>query len=825
MTALRAATRTTFFRLALITALCISTVSISLSVLSYLAAKRTTIDHVHTMAVQVTELVAAQTAGGLKFGRADDVLAILDDQLNRSTEVPDFAQALDLSGAVVARSGTNDSRSAEAEALAQLALAESAEQFSADGMIIAVPTRFGASNDISGVLVLTWNAQSQLAKVFGNSVWSFLLAGIPFYASLGLAAFLIRSSVSTPLNTVRDAMSNVAGGTLDVVIPSQSRHDEIGAIARTLDSFRVQLVQAEADRLDALFKGSAFNSSSVPMLLLSKDMNIASMNATYRTMLRDHHAAISDILTDFDPSRTLVGMPLSMFKPLAPLLKKIAKDPSCLPVFQDLPLGERWAKVSFGAITDSEGQFAGCVSEWIDVTEQRLNASILDAINGSQIRLELRKDGTLLYANEGFHALSDQKLDAKLDWTKCIQWEDPEIADPLWDRTRTAGGASGRFLIKLAGDDLCIIQGTLNALMTPDQTVERYIVLGTNITKERQMADSALVERNRLEEEQALVVDQLRLGLEALERSDLSTEITAKFADRYETLRADYNSALRGLNTAMKTAFSNAETLCSESGSINSAMEDLAKRTERQAATLEETAAAVDQMTASLRTSANNAQEAKKMASMAQDTALKSKNVVGHTITAMSEIETSSNQIAKITGLIEDIAFQTNLLALNAGVEAARAGEAGRGFAVVASEVRELAQRSSNAANEITNLISTSSSHVQEGVSLVGKTGAVLEEILEMVSNVAGRVVEIAQANEDQASGLAQINTAVNELDSVTQNNAAMFEETSASSANLSIESQRLLETLQVFTLSGGTARPAAETRGPTQTQALRRAS
>ena len=297
-------------------------------------------------------------------------------------------------------------------------------------------------------------------------------------------------------------------------------------------------------------------------------------------------------------------------------------------------------------------------------------------------------------------------------------------------------------------------------------------------------------------------MDGLRRGLESLQNNDLSDQITAQFADRFETLRQDYNSAIDGLNCALTTALSNAETFCLETGSINGAMEDLAKRTERQASTLEETAAAVDQMAISLRTSSQNAQEARDMAADARNNAQQSSEVVTETIKAMSEIETSSTKIAKITGLIEDIAFQTNLLALNAGVEAARAGDAGRGFAVVASEVRDLAQRSSIAASDITDLITTSTDHVQNGVTLVGKTGQVLDEILKTVTNVSTRMVDIAQANEDQASGLEQINSAVNDLDQVTQNNAAMFEETSASSANLSSEAQRLLETIGVFKLS-----------------------
>jgi methyl-accepting chemotaxis protein len=185
--------------------------------------------------------------------------------------------------------------------------------------------------------------------------------------------------------------------------------------------------------------------------------------------------------------------------------------------------------------------------------------------------------------------------------------------------------------------------------------------------------------------------------------------------------------------------------------------------------------------------------------------------VVRGAVSAMHQIETSSNEISQIIGVIDEIAFQTNLLALNAGVEAARAGDAGRGFAVVASEVRALAQRSADAAKEIKALISASSQQVDRGVSLVGETGKVLERIVTQVTQINGVVTEIAASAEEQSTGLQQVNTAVNQMDQVTQQNAAMVEEATAASHALTSEADALSRLIARFELGDAKPTPAQQ--------------
>ncbi|MNS57553.1 Methyl-accepting chemotaxis protein III [compost metagenome] len=312
--------------------------------------------------------------------------------------------------------------------------------------------------------------------------------------------------------------------------------------------------------------------------------------------------------------------------------------------------------------------------------------------------------------------------------------------------------------------------------------------------QERQAASAAAIAT-----EQALVVRSFGASLERLASGDLTWRLEDEMPPAYEKLKADFNDAMLKLQDAMRVIVGNAGSIHSGSREISIASDDLAKRTEQQAAGLEETAAALDQITATVKRTAEGARETRQVVASAKADAETSGQVVGRAIAAMGAIEESSRQINQIIGVIDEIAFQTNLLALNAGVEAARAGDAGRGFAVVASEVRALAQRSAEAAKEIKVLISASGVQVSEGVDLVGQTGRALERILGEVVQINGLVAEIAASAEEQATGLQQVNIAVNQMDQVTQQNAAMVEESTAASHSLSREADNLTELMAQF--------------------------
>jgi methyl-accepting chemotaxis protein len=251
---------------------------------------------------------------------------------------------------------------------------------------------------------------------------------------------------------------------------------------------------------------------------------------------------------------------------------------------------------------------------------------------------------------------------------------------------------------------------------------------------------------------------------------------------------------------------------------IAQASDGLSKRTEQQAASLEETAAALDQITATVKKTAEGALHARKVVSDATAETEKSGQVVKDAVGAMTGIEESARHISQIIGVIDEIAFQTNLLALNAGVEAARAGDAGKGFAVVASEVRALAQRSAEAAKEIKALISTSTDQVAQGVARVDETGRALERIAAYVAQINSVVAEIASSAQEQATGLHEVNTAVNQMDQMTQQNAAMVEQATAASHSLREEAEGLAGLMDQFQIGATEAVAVQPSRGMAQT-------
>ncbi|MEH3109815.1 MAG: methyl-accepting chemotaxis protein [Agrobacterium cavarae] len=323
--------------------------------------------------------------------------------------------------------------------------------------------------------------------------------------------------------------------------------------------------------------------------------------------------------------------------------------------------------------------------------------------------------------------------------------------------------------------------------------------LETEAEDARQLSDRERQERERerLADADALrfAVEQLGGGLSQLAIGDLSRSLDQPFHPRFETLRKNFNESISTLRLTLRDVLSETDHLNRQGQELRGGADNLARRTEQQAAALEETAAALDQVTSTGKASVERIEDARTLVKDARNAAVHSSQVVGKAISAMQRIETASGEIGSIIGAIENIAFQTNLLALNAGVEAARAGEAGKGFAVVAQEVRELAQRSAAAANEIKQLVAKSGQEVAGGVDLVQSTGTVLAEIEAIVSRIDLNIDSIATAAREQSVGLSEINTSVNTLDQMTQHNAAMVEETNAATQNLA-ETARTLASL-----------------------------
>jgi methyl-accepting chemotaxis protein len=339
-----------------------------------------------------------------------------------------------------------------------------------------------------------------------------------------------------------------------------------------------------------------------------------------------------------------------------------------------------------------------------------------------------------------------------------------------------------------AGVDACL--AALQSVIAAQADTAREAIALRQVSEDGRRKRDA--ERRVAAAEQTTALAALAGGLQHLAGGELRFRLGSALAAAYEPLRLDFNNAVTALQTTMTAIANGAKDVRAGVEQIRQGADELSNRTEFQAANLEETAVALDEITKTVAQSAEEAKAARTAVAAARLDAESSHKVLQQTVHAMSGIEKHAQQIANIISVIDEIAFQTNLLALNAGVEAARAGDAGRGFAVVAAEVRALALRSAEAAKSIKTLIAQSSAQVVDGVRLVNETGDGLTRIVEQVNILNGLVDYMATSATDQAAGLSQINSAMAQMDEVTQRNAQMVEASTAASIALEGEAEAL---------------------------------
>ena len=305
--------------------------------------------------------------------------------------------------------------------------------------------------------------------------------------------------------------------------------------------------------------------------------------------------------------------------------------------------------------------------------------------------------------------------------------------------------------------------------------------------------------------------DQVRDVADAIAHGNLGIAIACAPGDTVSVM-ASMDAMRNSLAHTVGTVRQNAQSVAAASAQIAQGNQDLSQRTEEQASALQETAASMELLSATVRQNADNANQANQLAQTAAGVAARGGEVVGLVVTTMKDINDSSRKIADIVSVIDAIAFQTNILALNAAVEAARAGEQGRGFAVVAAEVRSLAGRSAEAAREIKGLIAASIERVELGSALVDQAGVTMSEVVGSIRRVTDIMGEISAASTEQSSGVAQVGQAVTQMDRTTQENAALVEQCSAAAESLKVQAQQLVQAVAVFRLGQGSAEHAAVT-------------
>lgn len=795
-----------FVKCTLMVVICVVVVVSAVDYISNQLQAEMSFEAVTERADEVTGLLAMQMGGAMKFGNSavieDSVVGVLEAAQPHAIG----ALVIDSNGKVLYATDNEAFDSEAALALAQQALEAGEAVKSADGLSSAAPALFGDADSISGILVTSWSQAAQLERLAEAQERALFTGLVVMGIAVLIAGIFLRSQMSQPLVRLTGAMSSVADGDYEMEVPYTGRGDEVGQMARRLDKFRDALSLAKEAELESAFKSAAFVGSTAPMMIVDENLAVLFTNSKCDDLLNGLMVELKKDWPDL-ASGEVLGANLSNFAELKRQTDSIReKGIDGMPVAHTAKIGEVLVEIKINAALNGAGEMIGAVIEWTDRTEDARNAALLKSIDDSQIRIEFDPSGRVIETNSNL-------CDAlKIDSAGCKAKSFSQIFKGLVDgseadvdlRTKVLKGEPvfGRFeVVGQEADNKLVLEGNFASVLAPDGGVDRAIFLGTDVTKSAQAVVLVEQERTRVSAEQQKVVEALGIGLQGLSMGDLTVEISMVFPDDYEKLRQDFNAAISALKDTVGAVVHNAESIRNETGEITAAADDLSQRTEKQAATLEETAAALDELTSSVRSAAEGADEASNIAAEAQSNAEKGGDVARRAVHAMDEIKNSSQEISKITSVIDDIAFQTNLLALNAGVEAARAGEAGRGFAVVATEVRALAQRSSDAAREINALIASSGGQVEQGVDLVDKTGTALASIVTSVAEISKSVSTIAVSAREQSAGLNEINTSVNELDHVTQQNAAMFEETTAASHALTSEADALSSAVARFKL------------------------
>jgi len=543
-------------------------------------------------------------------------------------------------------------------------------------------------------------------------------------------------------------------------------------------------------KVDAIMRSQAVIEFELDGTVITANDNfLRALGYGFEDIVGRHHSMFCDPDYVASPAYKQFWADLGEGQYRSALYKRIAKDGR-----------EVWIQACYNPVFDRAGRPVKVIKFATDVTEQALraadHAAQVAAISRVQGVIAFSLDGTILDANENFLSVIGYGLEDIVGRHHSMLCDPDYARSPeyqlFWQKLRAGEYAAGEFQRVGKGGRAVWIQASYNPILDAEGKVVRVVKFATDIT-----------ERKRSEG----VMDALTRSLERMARGDLGGRIDTVFTGQYEQLRQAFNASLGQLEDIVDGLRRTARSLRTATGEILSGANDLSERTTRQAATIEETSAAVEQVSGNVAENARRAAAASDKARAVANGATEGGSVMGQATEAMGAIEASSSKISNIIGLIDDIAFQTNLLALNASVEAARAGEAGKGFAVVAVEVRRLAQSAAQASSEVKQLIETSAGEVRSGAQLVGKAAEKLADILVGAEESAGLIDAIAKANSEQSGALQEVASAVRTMDEMTQHNAALVEETNAAIEQTEAQAAKLDDIVDVF--RSGEAREA----------------
>ncbi|MFN4129139.1 MAG: methyl-accepting chemotaxis protein, partial [Paracoccaceae bacterium] len=533
--------------------------------------------------------------------------------------------------------------------------------FDDTGLIVAHPIYFGAEDQLVGVIVTRWSDAKIMGEIAVKMRQNLIIGAAIFAIMLIVAALLFRLFIARPLRHLNTAVGQVAAGDYTVAVPGQKSSDEIGDIARALEGFRADLAESVDITRVGMFKGSGFDGASAALMITDTDFRILFANNAAQILMTSQLATGS--------GAALVGRPATSLDPALAALPGLIG--SGLPKHIGFSNGRQMFEVSLAPVTDSHAVTTGYVLEWRMTTQDRRNAAVLSAIDAGQLRAEITKSGQIEAANERFAALFGQSITTLLgrDCRTVLAFDNPAAGD-LWAALRSGDAVVGLLRLALPGGGQSLLDARVTPVEDDKGQAQSFLLLATDVTRQQMEQREAEEVRREMEAAQTIVVDALRAALAQLSNGDLTATLNDQFDKRYEGLRSDFNDATDRLRAAMSDVVESSAAIRGEVGDISSAADNLSRRTEQQAATLEQTSAALDQMTTSVKSTAEVANHANIKVEEAKQNAETSGRVVREAVSAMGEIEQSSSKISRITSVIDEIAFQTNLLALNAGVEA-----------------------------------------------------------------------------------------------------------------------------------------------------------
>lgn len=678
-------------------------------------------------------------------------------------------------------------------------------------------------------------------------------------------ALLISKSIVDSVAKPLDRLSNVLMGIAEGDFTRNAGDGDDTEIGRAIRAARMMQIRTGFNINDAQDKADetmrikiALDNVGSNVMMADNGRNIIYMNKSVADLFGDLEKDIQDEMPSFNASK-LLGTNIDSFhknpKHQMDLLEKLTDTYE-----SQLKIGKLTMKVVANPVVNDAGERLGTVVEWADLTEElarkeetekRLEEERVIAAENQRIRVALdnvssnvmlaNPEREIIYMNKNVEKLfNEAEMDIRKDLPNFNAatllgsnidgfHKNPTHQIRMLENLTTShqselsiGGRTMRFIANPVIDDEGNRLGT--AVEWTDRTLE--VAVEKEIDALVDAASAGDLNRRLDTSDKKGFFLQLSNGFNTLldQLTSVFTDIDdvmSKMADGDLTqkIEQDYTGSFgdvkNNINKTITNVEQTVEQLRSISDQVNTASEEisdgnnnLSGRTEQQAANLEETAASMEQLTSTVKNNSDNAQQANQVATSARGAAEKGGQVVNDAVQAMQQISDSSNRIAEIIGVIDEIAFQTNLLALNASVEAARAGEQGRGFAVVATEVRNLASRSAEAAKEIKELIKDSVDKVNSGSELVNQTGESLSEIVDGVKKVGDIIAEIAAASAQQTAGIEQVNMAVTNLDEMTQQNAALAEETSAASAAMSDNAADMQREMAFFNTSGSYSAP-----------------